>query len=875
MSTNRFGLIFCSTVLFAAVAFGAHSYENDFATRMSGAVPDGRWHALPYVCDRLAFNITSGYTDETPWSSDNASKMQDNWRKVKTADDVAFSCWVTNDMAGANQYFRLQTTKTAQQNVCAIANTFCNSISNGTLRIAFDFRGPQQWPADGSAYLRIQPLTRRALEKLECFEEPILFSFGFQKQNAANETRAIYSFYDSTRTTSDNRDSWGTCGNLTAGRWYRLSADLDVAAGKVAAVHFYGGWGQQPSLDTPDGEALWEVTDKTDRYTKGTITPDNPVEGLAFRASKITADADLVVDNLVCSWKAPGADAFERFYENDFALRRYRRLEQPGSTTHDYACDQSVTEVVCAKYDEVLLPRETNTATSANAILPSGTGIGYAGWRRCSNGAAELAAVKFNGSQGMLCARSANGDGYVIATQTLGEDISSGVVRLSCDFRTPDKWYWADYRNLYVALGDASIYGLSSSPASHWAARFGIAAKKQSDGGKAGDFRGYSHFGSGVYGDTNFKSNRWYRSVLTVDLTKRRCEGKLYDLGAEAQSIDYVPTKDPVYTYAADGIANDLKKIGAFALLAYGTKTTKVKASASAPDGQAYFDNVQVWKDWNESAGTGTLVYRDSFTSQKRCFDAQARGEVLGYYQLDDGQDHWVRRHNGSGGLWVTSGENPALASAGGELAYGVHPLGLRFEKGFAYAQVDVRPPRRWAEKGAYALVTIGDDLYLQGCMSKLGPGQFLNHAGPSFGFGEPGDATATNGFYPTVKIRYAEGDKNGGMTARYVGDAVTSKNWFRFKVVCNLDANTYDLSVYDLGVDHPTLDTKESANGLVAEVKDIPFRSVPQNGLMAMGVSIKGNQPLYPYDLEDAGAAIFDNVRVWNDVPGTAIILR
>lgn len=869
MNTHRFALTLFFSAFFVVAAFGALTFDNDFAMRTGTSVPDGRWLAMPYVVGSMVKDISSSTFSSTAiWSATNTDGMQDNWREVRHSDNQPFSAEVADE--NGERHLAISTSESADKTF-GIAQAFGNSFKDGVLRMSFDFRSLPTWTY-GGGYLKMQPLMRAGLKRPDSFGEGILFNFGFQANTAVTETRAIYGFYKEDRSSSDTRDSVGTVGaSLTIGNWYRLSADMDVGKGKILAVRLYDLGTGHPTLATVPGKPIWSVTDKTDRYTKAVVTADNPVEGFAIRVKGISrASANVrCVDNIVFSWQASGKDGFEDFYVNDFTTRRCRTLSPAGTTTHAYVRGQPVSEASCTDYSDVLLSSETATVDSndGNLMLPtSTTAIGYAGWRRSTSGAGEMTTVRFGGSSAMLRART-TGQQYVVGTQTLGERVTSGVVRMSYDLRTPDKWYWngeSGGRYVYAGLGNASLYGKADSVTSCYAARFGMGENTKATSA-ANDFKVFSHFGSAHWSDAGFKSNYWYRGIFTVDLTGRKCTGKLYKLGSSVPSINKeVTAEDLAYEWSADEVANNLTEIEVFALVAYGVK--------NGSNSQAYFDNVQVWKDWDETSGSGTLLYRDSFSSLKRCFSTQLRGETVNTLQMDDGQDHWVRHgyDKGERDLWITSGENPCLASASSNgTVHAVHPLGLRMRRGESHLQVDIRPPRRWSEEDSYALVSLGDDLYLQGSVGRVGTTCYSNHIALAVGFGKDAGATPKYGSFSDVRVRYTGGD---GVT---IGDTkVTAGDWYRFKVTYHPDANTYDLAVYDLGDKHP-VSADSGKETLFKRWTGIPCVAAPQGGLTALGISVKGNLPLYPGNPDDEGAVLFDNVRVWSDDLGMAVILR
>ena len=88
--------------------------------------------------------------------------------------------------------------------------------------------------------------------------------------------------------------------------------------------------------------------------------------------------------------------------------------------------------------------------------------IGLAGWRRANTGEAKAGIVTYPDGGVVLQASVPNGGcGYVDITQTLGETITSGKVRYTFDFRTPDKWWW-NYHGVYGVLGTADYWGASN-----------------------------------------------------------------------------------------------------------------------------------------------------------------------------------------------------------------------------------------------------------------------------------------------------------------------------------------------------------------------------------------------------------------------------
>ena len=95
---------------------------------------------------------------------------------------------------------------------------------------------------------------------------------------------------------------------------------------------------------------------------------------------------------------------------------------------------------------------------------------------------------------------------------------------------------------------------------------------------------------------------------------------------------------------------------------------------------------------------------------------------------------------------------------------------------------------------------------------------------------------------------------------------------WYRFVVTTRPANGTYDLDVYRQGT-HPAV---SDANGtLVASYRGLAYGSGSDGELSAVGIDASGVRGLSPWDAEDPGCALFDNIVVDRQPYGTTFSIR
>lgn len=853
-------------------------YQNDFSTRTSKRpVPDGVWHEFSYKEGNLAYNYSGKPTAQKPYNSDD---IQDNWFKARfSADnDVVSSIASNSSNAGnktgdSNMFLRFGHSSSVSA-AMSVAQSFYNSFSNGVLRIACDLRAPTNWPSSGTGFIRVQPLFRAALATPNWTDVAARYysNWGLQisdKDKKSSQAVMLFAY-------KQGKDAGLDRADVENRHWYRFVMNLDLTKGKISG-NVYDQGESHPNMNDSLGQVV--MTDDRSAYWDIAHAEAGPIEGIGIRTvafksvSPVDHYTEPCCDNLVCEWKSPDSDSFVRFYENDFSTRRYRTICPPSATECVYQHGQAVTEMVYKPYAYKTVATYLDDAESiVPDVKSSGTGrqsIGLNGWRRANAGDAEVAVAKY-GDNPMLRFRRSGGGGYAIATQKLDEKISSGKVRFTFDFRLPDKWNW-NYYGIWGSLGPEKLWGASQSDLSaSTGTRLGIGLPSGAEESLRTNFYGYHQTTSGITVDqsVSFVSNQWYRGVIVADLDTRKCNGKLFLIGKDPVSFDWQPTAAPVYDADYD-MRDGVTSFEALAIAAYAVGGT----TTAEPRDRHYvfFDNLGIWKDWDASSGTGTLVYKDEFDNVTRGFAAQNRGTLTGSLQMDDGQDHWILRGTGVGDTWITSGANPCMAAASvNSSSYAVHALGSNCRRGKVVCEADIRPPRSWSWDTHYAFVVVGGDYFFQGNVGKGDGKSLLEHTYGLFGFGDPSGYVA-NGVWTDVKFRFYDGAKKANVFSTV---SIDKTHWYRFRATFDTDVQTYDVDVFDMGTEHPDVTTEDGL--LVDSVKGLGFRgSVESVGVSSVGLCSAATCVYTPSDPEDPGIVLYDNIRVNKETLGTAVILR
>ena len=126
---------------------------------------------------------------------------------------------------------------------------------------------------------------------------------------------------------------------------------------------------------------------------------------------------------------------------------------------------------------------------------------------------------------------------------------------------------------------------------------------------------------------------------------------------------------------------------------------------------------------------------------------------------------------------------------------------------------------------------------------------------------------------YTNVTFVAMQGNGTGGGSMVSSGFAADSSHWYRFVAKAQMRASKYDVALYDMGTEHPTLATATPAVP-VATISDLPFRYVNDTlgGVSCVSVSTTNT---YWTELDTRLNPYVDNTLVTSKPAGVTIIVR
>ena len=867
---TRFPLV----AVFAFVAIGLNAeivYRNDFTTRASAKpVPAvGGWSRYDYTDGNpLAHSYGTtvlNYTENLPWSQ--PAKMQDGWMQggYGTWFPVAI---VTNNVGSATErpFAALDVNSTSNYKGL-LYQPVGNSFTNGTLTCWIDMRAPVSWGMSGvTPMLRFFPAYRTFLENPDGLSNAPEYPAVCGIQRAASVR--FFGFANVAGGQSSLKSAFYDQPDIGVGKWcrFRLTVDIDNKTTSCSV------WKLGSTVPAWDEAVTDEGLHQDGKYFYRYPTDETgPIEGIGFYAEGVKSRGNVAdmpaFTNIRLEWQAPGASSSVPCYSNNFVTCWKRRVT-PGTVANIYAA-ASLHSVTNTYKPEVVGHMTFNNGSPMLTPAPSNTRtVGVDGWKRCDNngglvyacGTTALANTNFL----KMCYRnkvaSESSFQYAVVSQTLGEKVVSGKVRLSVDGRTPSQWSWGNNRFLYVALGSDYLYSSATTAnySDYVAARIGVT----SAGLASNPYPIYCD-SDGVQSvtTTNVEFLTWQRYVITVDLDNKKYDWAIYDI--DPGPADRPEPETPVASGSGVSFSKSVSDVGSFVLYGYGFSTDNTFNK------HILFDNIRVWKNWDDSTQTGELIYYNDFEERRRVVSTDTRPLAGKSNLARPDRDCWVRRGSCDGTAEIAGSLNPAVALADGGENVVFHDLGTHWSASSARqmtVSVDVRPPNFWYGTGSKrAMVVIGSENAAQG--DSFGGADPLAKAAIRFGFEPSGAAGDACGRYASTVACAVNG--NSDETADF---AVSSSNWYRFVVkTCPRDG-TYDLDIYQQG-SHP--DATAPNGTLVASLKGLSYANGSDRDLSAIGLASGGTRGFTPWLAEDAGWVMFDNVTVDRAPVGMVISIK
>ena len=875
-----------AVALAAGASFAVDVYRNDFSTRTSDQpLPGDRWFSYTYDPSVTLYHNYGGNATPSstlPWS-DN-TQYQDGWAKAymdsgAMSTPPGFAVATDPDHGSADNYFALFRSSSSRIG-CAI-QPLHNEFTNGTIRFEVDIRRPSVWgsQAKESHTARAMLVYRKYMDpmwsqKVIDTQFPVMFGAAWEGASEKQRLALLRTDGDGNRGTFNPGASASyECND----HWYRWRVYVNIDQQYCTCYIWDVGENQPDGRNTMGDSTATRKVEKTDTYFFADPMTEETggIAGIGFNAYRFltgTGDSLAVTnapcfDNVYLAWKAPGSSEYVSFYENDFTTRRYRRIQPTPSTTTDYPVNVGVSSVDIFSSYKVNASNSVDSSSVTYLVDHSATGtLGMDNWKRLVSGN-RFSVVDSPTRSGGAMLRASNGGNGVMA-QTLGEKITSGKVRISGDVRLPAEWKVTSSTDPRVCLALGSDTYWSGDPGSYMSRHIGYGAIV----GEAKDefHPAYLPTGSAALVSTKDTSvtctpTNWYRMVVTADLDVRKYDYELYELGEDAGAIDRadVPST-PIY--ATNGISfrngvSNVPNIGAFSLFAYRGGTNW--------NTYILWDNIQVWKDWDSSAGTGTLIYSNDFNVRRRYVERE-KTELVHGVNTGTGVDAWEQVNKGDGTAWIMGGANRFLSikAPNHHSLYLTQPLPFEVPCGQRVTfRVDVRPPCWWLEAGGQFLnIYLGGDTMCQHADPDASPSP-LDDSVLAFSVYP---ATGTLGLYTNTVIRAQNGSGMPSITGR-----VETDHWYRLEGSTISGSGMWKFRAYDMGVAHPDIDAPPGE--LVVHADGLARRSSvgATSGISSFCITACGVAGLEPWDVYDRGRVLVDNIVVTALPSGACIIIR
>lgn len=918
-------------ILFTSVlaVYADDLYVNDFATRTSeGPIPaiGIRQEAQPYPASKsyLRYWVKGSeapYTTSAPLSAFYLGEAEsgygrpnvDGWYTPNIGPyTFAPYYWDQFDGSLADNPVFTWAYNSDTSTAGATLHSIHNELTNGLLRVQVDIKSPVRWNAKNGR-IRFSPVYRK------CMEIPVWDGKSDESQddcgpgrigvrgttgNTAADLVRSFPFWANTSAASGTQLGNNDSGNFTddgsngkTNYWFRFVVTYDLDNNTFGGeVYRFSKAKGHPSFDTEPSDAAPYQSFANAPARKALSDETGGIAGLCIGAggsfrgtTSAYANGKPFLDNIRLSWKAPGATDFEVFYENDFSNRWYKTLCAPATTTGSYSqSTEAVSETDTYTYPSfsgnldkrMLIPGAINGTSASQPV-------GLDGWKKLpyrnhSGGGGHAAVHAYGGTTydagGVGTNMLTYGDQGNFSTmgQTLGKVFTTGKVKISVDARLPEGGKLTqdiERRRMAVGLGSLALYDTAATSADacvqiaagfgyHRINNTGICSSKPYTLATyiSGDEPNRNYPGSYVAPETN----AWYRMVVDADLDARTYDVSMTPLGTASVLPDYVPVASPIFTATDLPFAANVADIGSFYLYGYGQGAD---TAADKINSRVCFDNIRVWHD-------SDLIYENDFKTRTRALTGATReaGDLAALqYNLDGGQDHWVRRdYTGPAGFdaraWVRDDNGNKFlslgrsAEAGRTITLG-NSLGCSVRKNFRF-EVDIRPPSQWSDASGAATISLGDSQMAQ---TEAPESVYGAHRLVTFGFnGTNAQSSASCPFY------FAGCKAQVGGTE--LDAAIDPTHWYRFRLKVNTQQGSYDVELRDMGTEHPTAETRGGT--VVATAEDVAFENPLASGEGVSTILIEGKNVSGSYGSlgVDPAHVLIDNIKM-SDIPGMIVI--
>lgn len=889
-------------------------YANDFSTRTSGLSPSDRWMEMPYSTGPIAYSYST-YSYRQPYYK--SAEIQDGWamKGGYCSDKVSFTVADDNGNQGLVWAASVET-----GDAVAIVHPLGNEFTTGFVKVSVDILTPDAATMFGSKspwpWVALSPVFRPGLdlEPDAGLSAPLTFGPGYQTDGTSQKLRALAQARNAAGDGTTYAGRTDSNMDITAGRWYRYEAVINLAARTYRATFTDLGTAHPTPQSTGTSKDFYVWYNSVKTYDLSFATAQTSevggIAGLILRVTHVKKNATAGVDNMFVAWRATADEEWTSVYENDFTTRRYRSLG--GTTAGAYALAPTSVSSASASYGHGTRDNVYGASDDdLQRLVPDYVGVkgaleptGVDGWRRfegrmrfglvdpnktTSGYGWKNGAVLRATATSTKCSKTS---AHAFLSHPIGTELTSGKVRLYFDLMAPGKWQYPsdmkyDYCGIYLGSAVDAPFITGSNDAkviltNKVSFGAGYYSNGSEDGGTSTATKWSASGATVVYssltgiGSATPVVARWYRFRVTADLDAKTFDVQAYLAGAvgpamtDASCLTDANRKLDVQGrdfFASAPAKIDSVIVGIGHAAAYADKTKR--------SGDAYYvgnypliDSIRVCRV-NDDGSDGAEIYSNDFENCTRTVEVDSA--VVGVATDRPGADGWTARGVLQNKMYAT-GENPAVV-LNGSCDYTqriLQPMGV-VSKGAAEMTVvaDMRPPRVWAKDEGTAMLELGDDEYGQGNLASAR--SYLSAPRIAFGFREPdGQAKKAYGY---TNCCFAVTSADGTTLSDALPYRDGARNWYRFKATLNPLAGTFAVAVYDQGAAQPTA---VSADGeLVATFSGLPLPALTGKGFTTLGLTDFGVAGSRGFDANDPDVALVDNLSV-DSVPfGMSLLIR
>ena len=861
LSTAKGGAVLAFVAVSVGLASAANSaelvYQNDFSTRTSGDLPPGvawtRFKYTPgipladnYEAQGLAANSGAWYTRPYSWKPD-----QDGW--TKSVAYVLRANYVHTTVSDESNPALVFSNKDAyiydgdtyaRDHTACVMHPLRNVFTNGMLKAQFDIRQPESYNGTVYCWFRLEQEYDMRINHSDTGSFPLevgltsgYLAGGWRPAESNESVRVYYTF-----------------GAVTSLHWYRYYITYNID-NETFEFDVYDLGTDRIHMDAmPSGSKMVSRSGcfRHSIASRGGIsgvmirhTGQNT--GALYGEEGYNDDKAYKIDNIKVAWQKPGTIGYVDCYRNDFTRSERRTIDGSRQMSHTYVSHEVADYLDFTYRSDFVRSVDNREGPGSAAATPYLTPaydstnrdnapqlVGLDGWRLSGHNNYKACPVVTtnNANQMLYCSN------FGMAKQLMCQPVTNGIVKFEIDQKMPAGWTGTPRSDIDLMSEKAYEEGYSNTSDSHY--RFGLGAATSTSGATTAIRKSFSIYARGDYRSlsVSLKPLTWYRLQVIANLDTKRASLYVYEIGANApvnpDDFDPGDTSNAVLkyensTFETGGVRGS--GIAAWGFTNFLDSRNNVKDSdgntVPAEDVAFHVDNVRFWK---QSGDGWELVFKNDFSKSSRYFTRKSYdlNPTLYIDRPEYGEDGWASCPTYNSPVNVT-GTNTVIQFRDRYVSV-VHPLGRNIKSGKMFAQYDVRLPAYWVyDKMEFEF----GGATIASASTASAPVRFNGHSAIRTGFSRGGWSSGSGGNYSKAAAWYDRGAAQGGeiskmFTYTWGQEFDFNAHWIRVKIEADVSKHKFDVAYYDMGKEHPTVDTPEGAKLDSYEGADFKYSDEP-----------------------------------------------